>query len=92
MANLLIKPAHCFIVVAIYIIVSLERLDVYQINALYSVACLSAFILFTGLFCIQALLLCLSAYFGDLSNVSISKYNSKLGQARHAGQATRFWD
>jgi hypothetical protein len=76
MANLLIKPATAFIVVAIYIIV---RLDVYQIKALYTVACLCAFILFTGFFCIQALLLCLRAYFGDLSNVSISKYNSKLG-------------
>jgi hypothetical protein len=63
MAKLLIKPAYCFIVVAIYIIATMERLDVYQIKALYTVAWLWAFILFTAFFCIEALLLCLRSFY-----------------------------
>jgi hypothetical protein len=89
MANLLIKPAYCFIVVAIYIIVSLERLDVYQIKALYTVAWLWAFILFTAFFCIEALLLCLGSFYPMLVSPNTTV---NLKSARGAGDPLSGWN
>jgi hypothetical protein len=63
------------IVAPIYIINSMERLDVYQIKSLYPVVQDVGFMRLTRFFCTKALLLCPAAYLGDLSNVSISKYS-----------------
>jgi hypothetical protein len=91
MMDLLAESAHSFIVVAIYIIDTMERLDIYQRKALFLYGPVWAFMLFTGFFALKHYF-CVARHTPLFYPMLVSPNTASLGQQIYQIWRSRDYD